>query len=81
MRPFKYMNIWCVHFSPNNNNKYEPVYFDSLEVAEEFSELKGATTPERKKTIVTDNKSLLIEIRVYKTIEDWEKKNFYIFLI
>ena len=78
MRPFKYINIWCVHFSPNNN---EPVYFDSLEVAEEFSKLKGATTPERKKTIVTDNKSLLIEIRVYKTIEDWEKKNFYIFLI
>ena len=81
MRPFKYKNIWCVHFSPNKNNKYEPVYFDSLEVAEEFSKLKGATTPERKKTIVTDNKSLLIEIRVYKTIEDWEKKNFYIFLI
>ena len=78
MRPFKYSNIWCVHFSPNNN---EPFYFDSLEVAEEFSKLKGATTPERKKTIVTDNKSLLIEIRVYKTIEDWEKKNFYIFLI
>lgn len=78
MRPFKYKNIWCVHFSQNNN---EPVYFDSLEVAEEFSKLKGATTPERKKTIVTDNKSLLIEIRVYKTIEDWEKKNFYIFLI
>ena len=81
MRPFKYTNIWCVHFSPNNNNKYKPVYFDSLEVAEEFSKLKEATTPERKKTIVTDNKSLLIEIRVYKTIEDWEKKNFYIFLI
>lgn len=81
MRPFKYSNIWCVHFSPNNNNKYEPVCFDSLEVAEGFSKLKGAATPERKKTIVTDNKSLLIEIRVYKTIEDWEKKNFYIFLI
>ena len=81
MRPFKYTNIWCVHFSPNNNNKYMPVYFDSLEVAEEFSKLKEATTPERKKTIVTDNKSLLIEIRVYKTIEDWENKNFYIFLI
>lgn len=76
MRPFKYTNIWCVHFSPN-----EPVCFDSLKVAEEFSKLKGAATPERKKTIVTDNKSLLIEIRVYKTIEDWEKKNFYIFLI
>lgn len=81
MCPFKYTNIWCVHFSPNNNNKYEPVYFDSLDVAEKFSKLKGATTPERKKTIVTENKSFLIEIQVYKTIEDWKNKNFYIFLI
>ena len=81
MRPFKYTNIWCVHFSPNNTKNYEPVYFDSLDVAEKFSKLKGATTPERKKTIVTENKSFLIEIQVYKTIEDWKNKNFYIFLI
>lgn len=81
MRSFKYINIWCVRFSPNNNNKYIPVFFDSLEVAEEFSKLKEATTPERKKTIDTENKNNLIEIRVYKTIEDWKNENFYIFLI